>query len=460
MGHRPPAVKPGYAATVIGTSSPRLPKPPKAPLPRLPTAEEARENPNLVISLDVTPPPARPAAPVPANPTAPNLPNLGVDRTVDAPAATPPIAPSAGIGSGIEIDRSDEVPTDLPMPGSGRRFALPEPASDTKDEPSGQPGGRSGSLAERLTRDFKSVIELLGWAATTYLRKPVPYFLLAAFLVLPVTFVQSCLATALVPRPPGVLVSLGSATVDFSARKAELADLVRQSQARGELDSQAAVELAALTATEATQTAPPNIDLQPSGGWLRWRLILFIQGMLVLGLALPLACGILALALFDRRSGAAFPGIADVWPILMARGERILISLVPAALLIALGNALFVIPGLILSVLFLFLPHAVLFEKKGGRPALRRSIELVKNEPIRTVVAFLTFALAGAVVALLAEMLLPTGTSRAVAFIHFIACDLVTVAILPIPALVLARLYLDLRGQTSSAERLSQAARS
>ena len=41
---------------------------------------------------------------------------------------------------------------------------------------------------------------------------------------------------------------------------------------------------------------------------------------------------------------------------------------------------------------------------------------------------------------------------------HFIVRDLLIVAVLPIPALVLARLYRDLRGKT--AESLSRAARS
>jgi hypothetical protein len=48
-----------------------------------------------------------------------------------------------------------------------------------------------------------------------------------------------------------------------------------------------------------------------------------------------------------------------------------------------------------------------------------------------------------------------------VAFLHFIACDLLAVAVLPIPGLVLARVYLDLRARSgSSSEALSRAARS
>jgi hypothetical protein len=152
--------------------------------------------------------------------------------------------------------------------------------------------------------------------------------------------------------------------------------------------------------------------------------------------------------------------MGDIWPILLARGELFLISLVPAALLVALGHVLFVLPGLVLSVLFVFIPHAVLFEKRGGRPALARSIELVRSDAVRVVLAFLSFALLGFVAATLTELLLPTSGSRAVVFLHFIISDLLSVAILPVPALILARIYLDLRARAGATpERLSRAAR-
>jgi hypothetical protein len=407
----------------------------------LPTAEEVRQNPNLVISLDV---PATGRSAAPADNT-----------TVDLPQAEPPVDLPVQPDDSIPLDRSDSGPTDLPKPGTGKRFALPEAPEANPDDASDPSRRAQAKLADRLTADVKSVVELLGWAATTYLRKPTPFLLLAAMLVLPASFLQSCLATAMVPRPAGTVL----ATVDFSARKAELAARVQESQARGKLDTQAAVELAALTASETARGSNLKVEVEEEASWFRWRMILFIQGLLVLGLAFPVACGVLAIALFDRDSGGAIPAFADIWPILATRSELFLVSLVPAGLLVALGNALFVIPGLILSVLFLFVPHVVLFEKQRGRAALLRSIELARNEPFRAVLAFLAFALVGAVIALLTELLLPTSASRAVAFIHFIVCDLLTVAVLPIPALVLARLYLDLRGPKVDAERLSQAAR-
>jgi hypothetical protein len=47
-----------------------------------------------------------------------------------------------------------------------------------------------------------------------------------------------------------------------------------------------------------------------------------------------------------------------------------------------------------------------------------------------------------------------------VVFLHFLISDLLSVAILPVPALILARIYLDLRARAGATpERLSRAAR-
>jgi hypothetical protein len=455
---RAPGARPGLAATLLSPSA-KLP----APRPRLPTAEEVRQNPNLVITLDVT----RPAPASPAGNGAGDLPPAfaGSDTAVDLPSVEPPVDLPPRTST-VDLGPPPEgTPTDLPPPGSGERFALPEPPASAKGYAAGQPGQpgqpSTGNLAERLAADLKSVVNLLASASNTYLVNPKPFLVLAAFLVLPASIVQSCLVAGITSRPPDLAFSPGVTTVDFSARKAELAARIRESQTRGQLDQPAAVELAALTQGEPTQLSLPGVQIREGVGWVRERLALFIQGLLVLGLAFPAACGALAIALFDRESGAACPTFADLWPILLGRGELFLISLLPAALLVALGNALFVLPGLVLSVLFLFVPHVVLFEKKGGRIALLRSIEVAKGDPIRTVLAFLAFALAGAAVAVFTELLLPTTGSRAVAFLHFIAADLLAVALLPIPALVLARLYLSHRSPSgANAERLSRAARS
>jgi hypothetical protein len=447
------------AATLLAPAA-KVPAP-AAPIPRLPSEAEVRQNPNLVITLDVAPPPRRAVPSNPARNSPDDLPPTlpGSDTTVDLPNVDIPVDLPATAAAGSALGVAEGTPTDLPPPGSGPRFALPEPpAGDPADPDSRSARQATGSFGERLAADVRSVVDLLGWAATLYLGRPQPFFLLAVFLVLPASILQSCLVAGIASR--SVSLAPGIATVDFSARKAELAARIQEGQTRGQIDRQAVAELAALTTVETAHLPLAGVEVRESAGWLRERLALFIQGLLVLGLAFPVACGVLAIALFDRESGAALPAFADVWPILVSRGELFLVSLLPAALLVAMGNALYVLPGLLLAVLFLFVPHVVLFEKKGGRTALLRSIELAKSDATRTVLTFVTFALAGAVVAVFTQLLLPTMASRSVAFLHYLTVDLLSVALLPIPALVLARVYLDLRGATGAGpERLSRAAR-
>jgi hypothetical protein len=427
----------------VAPAGPKLPLPP-APQNRLPTEAEARENPDLVISLDVTPP-------------------AGIHIAAAAPAPTPTHAESPVDLPGLEFapQANEGTPTDLPPPGRGKPFPLPQPRDETAGAASGEARqARNASFAGRLTADARSTLDLFEWAVGAYLRKPVPFFLLAAMLVLPASLLQSCLLAGVARGPDASALALRATTVDFSARKAALAARIQVSQARGEIDKQAAAELAALTSVETAQAPTGTDKAGEGGGWIREKLMILIQGLLLFGLAIPIACGALAIATADQRGGAALPGMGDIWPILLARGELFLISLVPAALLVAAGHVLFVVPGLVLSVLFVFIPHAVLFEKRGGRPALERSIELVRSDAVRVVLAFLSFALLGFAAATLTEVLLPTSGSRAVVFLHFIISDLLSVAILPVPALMLARIYLDLRSRAgATAERLSRAAR-
>jgi hypothetical protein len=467
---RPPSASNQSSALALGKTmfgvAPATPKSPPAAEPpvRLPTEAEARENPDLVISLDLTPPAgtqtqaaARERAAEPA--TAPIATGAPVDLPGVEWSTQVQAGDSDGDGDGAVPAPPEETPTDLPAPGKGKPFALPQPKAGAATGDAGP--GRSASFADHLTADAKSTFDLLQWALAAYLRKPAPFFLLAAMLVLPASVLQSCLLAGIARGPDASALALRVATVDFSARKAALAARIQVSQARGEMDKQAAAELAALTAVE---TVPlPEVkfdDAGGGGGWLREKLALLIQGLLLFGLAFPIACGMLAVATADQQCGAALPGFGDLWPILLARGELFLVSLVPAALLVAAGHVLFVLPGLVLSVLFVFVPHVVLFEKRGGRPALSRSIELVRGEAVRVALGFLSFALLGFVAATLTELLLPTSSSRAVVFLHFLVGDLLSVAILPVPALILARIYFDLRARAGATpERLSRAAR-
>lgn len=459
--------------------NPAIPAPAKPPIvapvpptPRLPTAEQARANPNLVISLDVTPPAAYPvkATPSPkprtAPPAKPIRPPIGqrVAREPEAPTAQeakrdePPLDLNVDFGAVASSPEAAhplpaESPIDLPPAGSGRPFMLPQPAEET--------ARRTPPESSRIVRDARLVLDLTGWAAGNYLRNLKPLLLLTALLVLPASILQSCLLAATAVAPEATAVTKLGATVDFSARKAELASQIQQARARGLVDGKAVAELAALNSVENTVVALAPAKESAGKSWLRARVASLIQGFLLLGLALPLALAALALATVDQRGGAALPGFSDVWAVLVGRAELFMVSLLPAALLVALGHALFVLPGLALSLAFLFLPHVVLFERRAGRQALSRSFDLVRTDARRAVLAFLLFGAVGFLAAMLAELVFPPSGSRAVVFVHFLLADGLAMLVFPIPALVLARLYLDIRARTGAvAERLSRAARS
>lgn len=429
----------------MSDDSGKAPSPP--PLPSLPSEEEARQNPDLIIKLD------RASKSSSAGPENHATAETGQAFAVDLPPApnrdktagdlSPPPSPSA--------TRRNARPEEAP-----RRFALPQPYDGTTAEARKQPP----ALSDRLVADTRSILELLNWAFTAYLRQPKPLLLLAALLIFPASLLESCLVAGITGGETDEVHVAGTTTVDFTARKAELASRIQNSQTRGQFDKQAATELAALTAVEAAP-APGAVVVHRGEGWLREKLANLIQGLLLFGLAFPIAYGALSIAAIDRLGGASLPSLGDLWPILVARSELFLLSLIPAALLVAVGNALFILPGLVLSVLFLFVPQVVLFEKKSGRAALRRSIDLVKSDAIRVVLAFLSFALAGFASVTLTELFIPPVGGRAMVFIHFVIGDLLAVAVLPIPAMVLARIYLDLRGRKGlTPEQLSRAARS
>jgi hypothetical protein len=351
----------------------------------------------------------------------------------------------------------DEEPTDLPPPGSGKPFRLPQ-ASQRGE-------ARDPTTDNRATHALpvaaNSAFALLRWALRTYLQRPLPWLALSAMLVLPAALVQSCLLAAVARgADPATLVLPGVATVDLSQSKAALAKRIQVSQAKGAIDMQAAAALAALTVVEGAEARLGPVKSSSEGFWREF-LARFLAGLVLFGLTVPLAFAALAIASADEQGGAALPGVADVVPILLARRELFLLSLLPAALLVAVGHAVFVIPGLVLAALFLFVPHVVVFEKRRGRAALERSIELVRGDIVRVVVTFVAFALAGFLIAVLTGVLLPTSGSRAAVFLNSTVGALLLLAILPVPALALARIYFDARARAgASAQRLSGAARS
>jgi hypothetical protein len=150
----------------------------------------------------------------------------------------------------------------------------------------------------------------------------------------------------------------------------------------------------------------------------------------------------------------------DVGVFLWRRRLRLVTALVPAAALVAVGSALFLLPGLIAAGLLIFVPVVVLFERTSGKAALVRSMVLVRTDVVRVIVVVLAAALLAAAFSGLADLATPESSRRIMVFLRTFLADLLIIASLPVPALAAARLYIDLRGRDCvDAAALAHAAR-
>jgi hypothetical protein len=358
----------------------------------------------------------------------------------------------------------ERVPVDLP-PVSAPVAANPRPP---QPGPAALPSRGGMALRQlpwwaRLSADALDGLRLLAEAAMLYRRSWRPLLLLVAMLLLPVTAAKSCMVAAVMgSAAPSPLVDGSAATVDFSRARQELVRRAEASRAQGKIDKAALAELAALETVSAASAvgAGAAVDVpSPVAVVARWLAAVLATGFLVLGLAVPLAYAILTVALVEQRAGAPLPFI-DVWALLWRRRLRFVTALLPAAALVALGSALFFLPGLVAAVLLLFVPTVVLFERAAGKVALVRSIALVRTEVVRVVVVALAVAGLSAAAFILADLVMPEGGRRSMVFLRVFLGDLLMIVGLPVPALAVARLYLDLRGREGvDAAELAKAAR-
>ena len=160
----------------------------------------------------------------------------------------------------------------------------------------------------------------------------------------------------------------------------------------------------------------------------------------IYGFAVPLTNGALTITVADRALGgtAAWP---EVWGLLVRRLGPLLTAVVPAALITAFGFVLFIVPGVILGLLFSFVAPVVLIEGLRGRDALRRSVELVASDWLRVAIMLVVFVVLAWLAQLVAGALLPTSAL----FVGSLFGDLVTIVLLPLPVLGMVLLYLDVR---------------
>ena len=440
--------------------------PPLAPAPKDVSVPPPAPQPSVVESRDDPAGAVRVKLDAPVTPFSAPLPPTEARVSARPPAPEPPPAvraPVAALDEGVTA--VDRVPVDLPA-------ALAPVVANSRPPQPGPAGlpSRGGMALRQLSRwarvsaDALDGLRLLAEAGTIYWRNWRPLLLLVAMLLLPVTAAKSCMVAAVMgSAAPSPLVDGSAATVDFSRARQELVRRAEASRAQGKIDKAALAELAALETVSAASAvgAGAAVDVpSPVAVVARWLAAVLATGFLVFGLAVPLAYAILTVALLDRRAGAPLPSFIDVWALLWRRRLRFITALLPAAALVALGSALFFLPGLVAAVLLLFVPAVVLFERVAGKAALVRSIALVRTEAVRVVVVALAVAVLSAAVFILADLVMPESGRRSMVFVRLFLGDLLMIVGLPVPALAVASLYLDLRSREGvDAAALAQAAR-
>ncbi len=170
-----------------------------------------------------------------------------------------------------------------------------------------------------------------------------------------------------------------------------------------------------------------------------------VTAFFLYGIIVPLTNGALTIAVADRVLGGN-AGWREVWMLLFRRLGMLLSALVPAALVVAFGFVFFVIPGLVLGLLFVFVSPVVLIEGLRGRAALERSTTLVRSDWLRVALVTVTFAVVRGVAQIVANLLVPRGAI----FLDSLLSDLVTMVLLPVPVLGMVLLYFDIRRKRES----------
>jgi hypothetical protein len=179
-------------------------------------------------------------------------------------------------------------------------------------------------------------------------------------------------------------------------------------------------------------------------GALGWAVV----ALVIYGIVVPLTLGALTVAVADRALGGDASPV-DYWRRLFTHLPRLISALVPAALLCMVGYFFLVLPGIVLSFLFVFVPAVVLIEKQSGTAALKRSSRLVRADWIRVAVVLISFGLINLVAHGLGRLLIPDRLF----LLGQLLGDALTLVLLPLPVLAAVLVYLDLRRKTEGLDR-------
>lgn len=279
------------------------------------------------------------------------------------------------------------------------------------------------------TLPARGVGEILSEAFNLYKANAVLLIITAAVAMGPVYLVKDAIVAATL-TPAAV-----SGMEADSQRLKELEKKMERAHARGASPE----EIQAIAAEQmqvALGSAKKGVGALAAIGVMLLGLLLTIP---LIALATYLAQAALTVVVADRARAGTM-GWQQAWGVVMQNLGGLVVTSILAALGIALGLVLCIVPGVLFSLFAALTVPVVLLEKKTGTTAIRRSIELVKTDWVRVVIVLVVFGVLSAVASWVGGLFIPSRFY----FLHMLVGDLVSIAVLPIPIVGLVLLYQDI----------------
>jgi hypothetical protein len=318
------------------------------------------------------------------------------------------------------------------------------PAASSTGPAASTTGAAASATAPGLGAPDKGVADILKEAYDLYRKHARALLITCAVLFVPASVVKSCAVAAIMAPAAAAAASL-AATAEMQSGDLEASKQALQEAYKHNADAATLAKLQTEQARVLTELARRStLAARAAMG----SFTLFILGLLgtlvtaffVYGVVVPLTNGALTITVADRILGGD-AGWREVWMLLFRKLGPLLTAVIPAAFLIAIGFVVFIIPGVILGLLFAFVSPVVLIEGRRGRAALQRSAELVASDWLRVAIMILVFGVLRWAAQLIAGVLVPSSAL----FISSLFGDLVTMVFLPLPVLGMVLLYFDIR---------------
>jgi hypothetical protein len=287
----------------------------------------------------------------------------------------------------------------------------------------------------------KGLADLLAEAYRLYRAHARPMLLICALLLVPMSLAKSCAVSALLG--PKVAADSAGEVVGLARAAEESRQALADAYAHNaDADAIARLQRENTRRLDELSGQAARIARDVPGRPMLWLLglVAALVAALAFAAAVPVVAGALTIAVADRLEGGN-AGWMESWMLLLGRLGGLLAAAIPAAGLIAIGLALWVIPGLVVAFCFSLVAPVAVIEGLGGAAALRRSVELVGGDWLRVALLLGVFAALTWAARLLADLVVP----GAHIFLAQLLGDLLTIAVIPLPLIAGALLYLDLR---------------